>query len=435
MTFKKNKISRVVLLLFFTGVLLRLIISIQNYRGDMNNYVSWGQDIAKYGIRGFYERQFMPEYHTANPNYPPLANYLFFGSLKLYEAAKNTTFWLNSNVSIFPSKLIYFFDNPFVLLAFFKLPAILADLGIAWVLYLFAKRLTKKASAPLFAASMVLFNPAFFYNSSYWGQIESIPLFFVLTAFYFLLYSPQKTYPGILFALSLLSKQTSVVFLPILALVYIKKYSNRDFIFFFIAPSVVLFITFFFPFQSHKNDFMYPFITYWSKILTVSGEEYASNHAFNFWYLMTRGKRIYDTTPFIFGMSYKLIGQALTAGLLLPLFYWFFKEIKKNEAILTTAFLVPFCVFLFLTRMHERHLEQALPFLLIVSITNKQYRYVFYFLSVFHVLNLYHDWWSPSLGFIEPILSTFPVIAMMTIIALSIFFLIYIEAIYRRKRV
>lgn len=428
--------QRMVILLFLAGFLLRLILSIQNYRGDMNNYVSWGQDIAKHGTQGFYEREFMPQYHTANPNYPPLANYMFFGSLKLYEAAKDTTFWLNTHVSIFPSRLVYFFDNPYLLPAFFKIWAIAADIGLAWIVYLFAKRLSnKKSLMPLFAASLILFNPAFFYNSSYWGQIESIPLFFVLASFYFLLYSPQKILPGILFALSLLSKQTSVVFLPILTLVYIKKYSIRDFVLQFIAPAIILFIVFFFPFHMNMFDFAYPFTTYWSKILTVSGAEYASNHAFNFWYLITRGKQIYDTTPFIFGLSFKLIGQVITAALLLPLFYWFFKNSKKNEAILTTAFLVPFCVFLFLTRMHERHLEQALPFLLILGITNKQYRRVFYFLSAFHMLNLYHDWWSPSLPFIEPILSTFPVIAMITLITLSIFFLLHIEAIYRRKQV
>src|SRR3990167_5226026 len=168
MVFKKHPL----LILFSLGLILRLCLIFLDFSFDVNSFITWGRDAFVLGFRGFYERPSSAVFANVYPNYPPLAVYLFYLSLVLFVR------------KLFP----------------------------------------KKKSYSMLAASLVLFNPAFFYNSAYWGQTEAISIFFLLLSFYFLLFSKKAVVVTILFTLALLSKQSAIVFVPVFLLLYFLKF-------------------------------------------------------------------------------------------------------------------------------------------------------------------------------------------------------------------
>lgn len=398
-TMKRYQLQLMVL--FTVALLMRFIISIGDYRGDVKNHIAWGKNLYTNGFIGFYEREFPKRYGTANPNYPPFANYVFFASYILYEGVKNLIFWLNMHIGLFPSKLIFIFDNPNLLPTFFKIGAILADFGIAWLVYLFGQKIVKKKnpSLPLILSLLVLFNPAFFYNSAWWGQVESIPIFFTLAAIYSFFFGKNQWLPVIFLSMALLSKQTAIIFIPIFAIMYFKKYGVGSLFLAFMA-GFFCFYGFFFPFTQNKLDLVYPLVTYWTKIATVSGLPYITNHAFNLWMLLVGDRKI---AP----QPYFTAGYLMTGILAASILYKMWRNQLSEETIFYASYLIALSFFLFFPRMHERHLQQALPFLLILGAYQRKYLYSFVFLSFFSFINLYHGWWSPPLPFIEPLLSPF----------------------------
>ena len=427
---KKHKF---LLVLLAFGLVLRLMLSVQIYSGDVNNHVAWGRDSLDLGFPGINQREFMERYGALTPTYPPIPLFLFTISHGLYDWVYSTSWDLNLAIRLFPSNFIFFLEDQDTLPAFTKIWAIFADLGIAVVIYLFAKKLVKQRDSkwPLVTASFVLFNPAFFYNSAYWGQIEALPLFFVLVSFYLLLYfeETENYYPkryiavAILFTAAILIKQTSIVFIPLFALTYLSKFGIQKSMKGLLA-SLGAFWLAFLPFYkgSGLDRFLFPFLTYWNKIQTGSGSDYVTDHAFNFWALVSGLGKIPDSTPYLFGMPYRLWGYTIFFALTAVILYKLYKVNFDNLLVLFAATLIPFAAFLFLTRMHGRYLEQALPFLLLISVKNKKFLAIFVVISLFHFANLHHNWWAPRVKFVVDTLSqmsTINIIIAITLVAFS----------------
>ena len=140
--------------MFSAAFLIRLLIAPHvGFYGDLRLFRSWATQLRDVGPHQFYgQGQFA--------DYPP--GYLY-------------VLWLLGTLSATPSYLLL------------KLPAILADLGIAWVGGTFAARLAPtslKERIPVRAlvAAAVLFNPAVIALSAVWGQVDAVPILFVLLA-------------------------------------------------------------------------------------------------------------------------------------------------------------------------------------------------------------------------------------------------------------
>ena len=118
--------------------------------------------------------------------------------------------------SPFSIKDIWFLGTREYTVGFYKIPAIIFDLILAYILYLFAKRLfPKNNNRHLLAVSLILFNPMIFYVSSLWGQIEAIVLSFFLIAIYLLVFFKKPILSSVFFVLSFLVKPVIIIFLPI----------------------------------------------------------------------------------------------------------------------------------------------------------------------------------------------------------------------------
>ncbi len=410
------------LILFIAGIAVRLVCSIYAYNGDVNTHITWSRYLVDKGFSGFYEPH--PHIPGFNPNYPPLILFAFTIVYRLYSSVGPIIWFLNIHVPIFPSGLVYWWQNQsFMLPAFMKIPAMCADLGFAYIAFAFARRLIKKRNSgiPYVAAACVLFNPAFFYNSSYWGQIEAVPILFGMWSFYELLYSKNYVFSLILMALAFLGKQTAVVFLPLYFLVLIRHSNLKQICIGFVFSLLIFFVSFI-PFYKNGNFIFFPFVTYWSRILTSFGSDFLTAHAFNIWGLATGLGHIRDSSVVFLHISARIWSEMFVVVLIFYVLYTLYRRGFKTGDIIAAGYLIPMSFFFFMTRMHERHLEMALPFLLLASLHDKKTFSLFLYLSFFHFLNLYSGWWSPHSDVLITIFSPAWVTNVMIIIALACFF-------------
>src|SRR5436190_4431356 len=140
--------------MFSLAFLLRILIAPHfGFSIDLNFFQTWARELHEVGPHRFYSTD-----HTAD--YPP--GYLY-------------VLWLIGSISATPGYLLL------------KLPAILADLGLAWIAGTFAARLAplkmlRNWPVRTLVAASVLFNPAIFGVSAIWGQVDSVPVLLVVSS-------------------------------------------------------------------------------------------------------------------------------------------------------------------------------------------------------------------------------------------------------------
>ncbi|HET9498534.1 MAG TPA: phospholipid carrier-dependent glycosyltransferase, partial [Candidatus Limnocylindria bacterium] len=161
------------LILLLAGLVLRLVVAYvllpqSGLRNDMASFSSWAVRMATVGPGGFYETAVFADY-------PPAYMYVLW---VLGEIAE----FFEPIVGISPIR-------PLV-----KVPGMVADLGVAWLIYLIAVRfmgdqpplrwLGSGARIGLIGAAVYLFNPGTVFNSAVWGQMDAVGAFVLLAGLY-----------------------------------------------------------------------------------------------------------------------------------------------------------------------------------------------------------------------------------------------------------
>ena len=108
--------------MFLGGLAIRLALLFLDFSFDVNNHIVWGMDAVNHGLRGFYETRSSETFAVLYPNYPPAAIYLFAAVWELYSGLHAFLWWLNTSISFFPSRLMYFSDTRIFIAGLFKLP-------------------------------------------------------------------------------------------------------------------------------------------------------------------------------------------------------------------------------------------------------------------------------------------------------------------------
>jgi Gpi18-like mannosyltransferase len=417
--------------LLILGFVLRLLLIFLDFSFDVNNHILWGEEIVKYGASGFYERPGHETFATLYPNYPPLIIFLFSLCYFLYQTLFSVIWWINLHVPAFPSGIVTFMESRNALAGFMKLPGIIGDLGVAYLLYLFTVKITKNKKSGIGSMILVVLNPVFFYTSSLWGQVDVLPMMFFLWSVYVLLYKPQKIWSGVLFTAALLTKQTAVIYIPIYLFLVFKTVKPKEYLKIFSVIIGLVWLSFL-PFYQTGNLIFFPFKIYLEKILFVSGIPFISNHAFNFWALVSQWHDIPDTGMF-FGFQYKIWGYLIASIFLIFIFIKFIKSTVSLEKILFVSLIWDFTVFQFFTRMHERHFIPVLILLIPLIWKNKKFIYLFYILSFFHMVNLYHNWSVPAIKPLLTLITSQPVENSFIVLGLTIYFLFLYELFHNKS--
>jgi Gpi18-like mannosyltransferase len=405
-----KKIFKIILL----ALLLRLVVSFLGYHGDVNDFYWWTKDLVSNGLTGFYDHNIA---NATQPIYPPVTSYLFWFTGILHNIFWQIIWFLNLNIKIFPSNLIFWLESPQGWYVFNKLPAIFCDLGIIYVLYLFAKDLKDK-KAGLLAAEIFAFFPVFWYNSSFWGQTESIFALPMISAFY-LLHKGKLKSSMVIYTLALLTKPTAFFAFPVFVYWIFKKGKIKE-IFIGLLFSLILILGLYFPF--HPNGLLTWVISFYLRSLNgVLG--YMVANAFNFWALFFGFDNRPDTSLFL-GIPANILGKGIYIVSAIAPFALLLKKNLGTKSILLMAAILSFIAFMFLPRMHERYFYPVLVLLIPIAVTDKKIRKLFYFFSTMHLLNLYHFWWVPKIGILVSILSNH--LIEKTLLTLNLIFFIYL---------
>jgi Gpi18-like mannosyltransferase len=322
------------------------------------------------------------------------------GTAAIHELLWKIFWFINIKVPSFPSNFIFWWESVRGWYFINKLPAILADCGIIYLLYLFGKKL-KNERVGFWAAAIFAFNPVFFYNSGLWGQTDSIYAFFMLLAFYLLFLQKSVQLSAVSYALSILTKPNPVFALPVFLFYWIKKINLRK-VLISVLILVSLILLLYFPF--HTQGTIPWVIDFYRR--SLGGElNYLVANSFNLWSLFFGFDNRPDTVSFL-GLPAYIAAYIFFAVFLVWLMAFLHKN--KSKEGLTALFagaLLTFAAFLFLPRMHERYFYSVLVLLIPVVVLNKKLRNVYFALSFIHLVNLYHFWWVPRINFLINILS------------------------------
>jgi Gpi18-like mannosyltransferase len=399
---------------FFIFIFLfYFFISLPYYSGDVKNHVVWAGSILSDGTVGFFDRTF-PGF--AYQNYPSLAMYFFAGSLGLYDLVNGSILNLN-NLSFFPSSLVPFFAWENIRVSFLKLPGFLPVLGISAVIYFFAcSYLKDKLSKKILLMALFAFNPAVIYLGAVWGQIDLLPLMFILWAYYFVL--KKKLFLSVLFSsFALLSKQTIIIFWLIYLILLYKQMDIKSVVKALIGNFLIFQLSYL-PFG--LTFLIGPLELYKTNYTLVDST--TSINALNFWALFF-GPEGADDRVKLFGISYQYLGYIIFGIFFISFLVRFIKSKITLKNFLMFLFMVTITYYLFLTRMHERYIIPAVVFASLFLMFNKKYWFNYIFITVLAFLNIYRGLYQPSIGFLEVALKNIYFLNTLIILYL-IFFMI-----------
>ena len=365
--------------LLFLALILRLSLVYWQYSGDIRNHLVWGEGVLRFGKR-FFEARF-DGYNQ--PNYPSVSLYLFALSAQVYRLIQDATLLINQVLPLFPSGLvnIVMIDN--FKLAIFKLPPILADLGIGWLIF----RLTPNPKFRLLLTASWLFNPAIIYVSTVWGQVESVPVLFLLASV-FAVIKKRPILAHLFFAFAILSKQTALWLTPFYLVWFYQQFGLSKLLQ-GLGLQLVTFVLSFIPLGLMPIQ-----AVNWYMETLASSSKLASDAAFNLWYWLKGGVNTLDSQQ-LGPLSIRATSWILVGGSFAVLLW---RQIRnKSVDIFTLLFLASLVAFFFQTRVHERHLFPALVFLLLANTAAKPKLIGYALLSSYFLANLI---WSLRLPFI-----------------------------------
>ena len=338
--------------LLLSGFLIRLIFAgFPGFHVDTDTFFAWSLRVTDVGLANFYS----PDVWT---NYTPGMIYVFYilGFIK----------------SIFPlgGEQFYFL---------LKIPSILADLVLSYFVY---KQLLKTSSKKIasYGLAFCLFNPVLIFNSAVWGAFDGLMALFLFLTIYYLDQKKLIT-SSVYFGISILLKPQAVAIAPVLGLFLLKNFSVKNFLKLTLPAviSVIILSVPFFPADPLAGFF---------KLFIQMAQDYKANSlfAYNTWGIF--GFWIDDSTTLAF-LPIRIWGLIMMSVFWLYFYLLFFKRKFDAFTLSTLAFLA----FFFLpTRVHERYLFSAIPFLILVALKFKSRILVLasVVLSFLHLLNLYY---------------------------------------------
>jgi Gpi18-like mannosyltransferase len=367
--------------MFAVALAVRLALANKyGFHGDLNLFQQWAVGLHDVGIRHFYTGYIGPDTTYV---YPP--GYLYI----LDVIAK---------ISRVPDYRLM------------KLPAILGDLGLAWLSGLFAVRLApeelrRRVPVRALVIAAVLFNPAVFALSTMWGQVDAVPAVFAIASLFLLLTGRasvrRDTAAMVMFAIAFSMKPQSSFLAPVLAYALYRRYiykrdragQLRGLSKVAVAGSVgaVLWAVSGIPFGLSPSGLL----SFYSK--ASNGYKTTSVWAFNLWGVIgfQRGdvRSASVLVQYVAGIPAFYVGAlgfvAGTAYVLWRTHRSLNKGHDEARVLVVAAVMTSLLAFTLLTRMHERYLFPVIAGLAPLVLW-RGFRRVYIVVSALFVFNLWY---------------------------------------------
>lgn len=330
------------------GLALAVRLAIAPYIGfsiDLGYFRTWAGELSRVGTHGFYSVD-------RSADYPP--GYLY-------------VLWLTGKVSATPGYLLL------------KLPAILADLGIAWLAGTFAARLApdslnRRLPVRAVVAAAVLFNPAVIALSAIWGQVDAVPSFFVLASL-LLLFTGNRSLGRdvsafLLFGIAFAIKPQTAFALPVMLYALYRRYLHRQprpalvdgalGVVVCCLAAVCVWVLSGLPFGLDPG----PLLRFYRHSASV--HPVTSANAFNLWGLLGswRNDQTGDDVMTIAGIAALDVGMILFVVAVAYVLWRVHRSIERGvderRTLVLGASVISLLGYLVLTRMHERYVFVAL---------------------------------------------------------------------------
>lgn len=183
-----------ILIVLALGFTLRLIIAYlipgSGFESDLGSFQAWAANLAEEGFFGFYDRPF---FHDYTPGY-------------LY------VLWLVGMVGQAAGGIG----------DLIKVPPILADVAIGYLVWSMVRELGGRERAALIAAAVAVFNPISWFDSVVWGQVDSFGVVFLLLGLRSL-WRDQPERAAIFTVLAAIIKPQLGILVPLVAVITIRR--------------------------------------------------------------------------------------------------------------------------------------------------------------------------------------------------------------------
>jgi hypothetical protein len=315
------------------AVVIRAILLPQpGLAGDVDDFLAWVRAIGADGLSRAYDQPV---------SFPPVLPWLW---------------WLLGSVA--PGILNASPNDP-VALALIKVPATLADLGIAAIV---GYALRSRPGWAVAGALAVLLHPAIWYVSAWWAQFESLYVLPMLGA-WLLLTRARPGWAAVAIAIGLMTKPQALPLAIPFAAYYLGRYgpggSVRA-----IAVAVATAAVLWAPFVAAGGlgNYVRNLADYSSLFAVLS------LRAWNPWWILTDlaggGALVADDVPIVGPVTLRWVGVAIAGLLELAIFLWVWRRPTATGLAWGLA-AAALAAFIGLTAMHERYAYPALVFLVL----------------------------------------------------------------------
>lgn len=347
----------------FAGLYLGFLFVLPDAGYDKYFWITWTQDILNNGLGNVY--------HNQNVNNQPLILFI----LKVFSLFQRNADAVGLVSVNWLKALVLPFDF----------------LTLAVVIHIL-----KRTGKPMMGFFVFFLNPAFWYNTVIWGQVDTIHTFFALAA---LIYAERGHWKWalVLMLVAVNFKLQAIIFFPLVAVLCLPFIREKGWKYLGIHVLAIVGIQslILLPFAISGN-----FFETLQALATRSVDKYPtlSRNAYNIWYYLVNDPFTFPDSRTVFHVSLKYWGMAMfftaSAMVMLPLFLAVnngaFENLKRNErlgTIFQVAALVTIAFFLFNTQMHERYVHPAVLFSGLFMLLTKR-PIVYMLVSIGYLLNL-----------------------------------------------
>jgi Gpi18-like mannosyltransferase len=389
-------------ILLLVGLLLRVALAYvllpnSGFESDIGTFAAWAGSLAQNGPGNFYGA-------GAFADYPPAYMYVL---------------WLIGGLGNILAPLAHGDANA-AITALIKIPPILCDVAISYVLYRMVR--DWRGDRPdaqrlaLIAAGIFLFNPITWYDSAIWGQTDSVGALVVLLTVWALIRGNSEGASVGAMVAALIKPQFGVVALPLVAIVLLRRHlvrpdeqprnrilvpqrlrswfeQERGFwrlVSSAVAALVVMLIVIV-PFGLDPVSLVVLIIK------TAGGYTYLSVNAYNPWAMLGSGGHdplafsggwSSDVVPLFGPLPGFLVGTALLAvGFALGLARLAWRDDRRS--IVLVAIFLALGFFILPTRVHERYMFPIFAFLPLLAVVNRRWMVALVVLSVGAFINMH----------------------------------------------
>ncbi|HCM37658.1 MAG: hypothetical protein UV61_C0002G0211 [Candidatus Gottesmanbacteria bacterium GW2011_GWB1_43_11] len=318
------------ILIFVIGIIARLVLTNIVYSFDAASFVIWAKYLVNHRLADLFE--FLPAGYTP---YPPIYYYV----LKVLGKTIEFFGWWK------PDWLAYLL---------IKIPVFTADIIVASLVYHFTLKYLSKTDA-LWATGFYFLHPAIIYNTSVWGQIDSIIIAMGLVSI--MLIFQKKIFPGLLFyLLDVLTKLQSLAMLPLILFLAVVETPFKKTL--RLLPWIILIgILPFIPVVWVKG-----FKWTWDYFFTIPNwYAYTSVYTYNLW--APFGFIVTDNSKFLGLVQFKYLGIVLFWLAAVLILYPLRKKANRTPLMyMFAAFLLWYDFSYFATRIHSRYLIYSFGF-------------------------------------------------------------------------